>query len=457
MARKLRIFIENVPVHIKLSSVDSINIFDDNDDVNYFLDLIEKLNSKFSVKIHSYVIHKEYFEFLVSPSTIESIPRFMQNLGRDYVIYFNKKYDRKGTLWSGRYKSSIVEEKKYLFDVMCYIEKKNNIVTSSIKKNLYNNEDKVITEHILYERLDSNQSNRADKYSYIFNNFNNVKAEFIEKCLERQAITGSSEYIKNLEKNLGKGLSSKSRGRPKKTIEQRNKMYKNLQILDKEKHKNIKISGVQNLDFLSNTTFVPIVSPEMTVIGDSFPIVFTGNKDSRLVSLISLGGINLAINENGKWINKYIPSFIRRYPFSLGKSREDETHKVILIDEASSILSEEKGKSLFKKSGEHSKFFEDAITYLKNNDKQAAMTQSITDEIVKSGILEDREISVGEGDEKKVLVKGFKVIDRNKLNDLSDDVLASWTRRGIISFIDIHLKSLENINTLFTLLNNRQK
>ncbi len=53
-------------------------------------------------------------------------------------------------------------------------------------------------------------------------------------------------------------------------------------------------------------------------------------------------------------------------------------------------------------------------------------------------ILEEREISVGEGETKKVLINGFLVINREKLNALSDEILASWVRRGIISFIDAH-------------------
>ena len=77
--------------------------------------------------------------------------------------------------------------------------------------------------------------------------------------------------------------------------------------------------------------------------------------------------------------------------------------------------------------------------------------------IVQSGILEEREITVGEGEEKKVLVNGFRIINQEKLHALSDAVLADWVRRGIISFIDLHLKSLENIQTLFNLASAKQQ
>lgn len=457
MARKLRLFIENVPVHIKLNSINSMNIFNTNDNIDFFLTLVEKLSLQNFLKIHSYGITKTYFEFLATPSKIVSIPKFMQNLGREYVTFYNKKYDRQGTLWSGRYKSSIIESNKYLFDVMCYIERNKENIYSSVKKNLYDNDDRIITYHDLYKNLSAIKENRIKEYSRIFNTFDESKIEFIEKCLEKQLITASSKYIENLEKNLGKVLTSKQRGRPRKIIDKRKKMYKNLQVLDKEKHKNLKISGIQNLDFLMETSFLPVVLNESAIVGKEFPLVFTSNKNPTLVALVALGGENLALNNKGKWINKYIPAYVRRYPFSIGSTKENKDQKIILIDEDSSLFSEEKGNQLFKKSGEQSKFLENAISYLKNNDKQTSISRAVVEEISKYDILEDREISLGEGEEKKILVNGFKVIDREKLNNLSDEILASWARRGILSFIDVHIKSLENINKLFTLLNNRQK
>ncbi len=55
-----------------------------------------------------------------------------------------------------------------------------------------------------------------------------------------------------------------------------------------------------------------------------------------------------------------------------------------------------------------------------------------------------------------MLVNGFKVVDREKLNALSDDILADWVRKGIISLIDAHLKSLDNIQALFDIAHQRQ-
>jgi len=192
------------------------------------------------------------------------------------------------------------------------------------------------------------------------------------------------------------------------------------------------------------------------LVGASFPIVFTADENPSLVALVSLGGDSLAINHEGKWITNYVPSFIRKYPFSIAGTQENPDQKVILVDEESDLVSTTDGNELFLEDGEQSETLKNAVNFLTNYENQMAVTQNVAKVISDSGILDDREIAVGEGDEKHILVNGFKVVDREKLNALSDDILADWVRKGIISLIDAHIKSLEHIETLFTIAQQRQ-
>lgn len=458
MARKLRIFVAGTPVHIIIKSIDTIELFPQRSDLEFFKSIVVELNKKLKLQTHAYAIGKNFCEFLITPIGVEHLPKFMQTLGRLYVTYFNKKYNRTGTLWQGRYKSSLVDCEEYLFDVMNFIEKQQNILCSSKEKNFYNKEDSIVSYHQLYKKLGYTQEDRIKKYQYIVKNYDSNKDIFIQECLEKQNITGSLKYIKNLEEQLGMALSSKQRGRPKKTKEKENKkMFKNLQVLDKVKHSELKINQLENLNFAKSITTIPVVVNEVALVGTAFPVVFTGEENTTLVSLVSLGGDNLAINTEGKWITSYVPSYIRKYPFSLASTKENPEQKVILIDEDASVISKSKGTQLFTNSGEYSSALENAMKFLQVNEQHVVLTKNIVKEIEKSGILEEREIAVGEGEEKKVLVNGFKVVDREKLNNLSDDILASWVRKGIISFIDSHLKSLENINQLFNLASQRQE
>ena len=49
---------------------------------------------------------------LLTPSADDSCARLMRNLGQRYVQYFNRRYDRRGTLWEGRFHSCLVDSAK---------------------------------------------------------------------------------------------------------------------------------------------------------------------------------------------------------------------------------------------------------------------------------------------------------------------------------------------------------
>ena len=460
LARKVRVFITDTPQHILLKSLDNLTIFRDEQDYEIFKEMLQELSKTHQVEIHSYILMPKYFEFFATPKNIDSLPKFMQSLGRRYVGYFNKKYGRSGTLWDSRYKASLVENETYGFEVMKYIEQQasKDYTHSSVGKNLFNKKDSIVAPSSLYKKLGYTDEQRLESYLKIFNKTDEKKASFIAFCLEKQLVTGNESFIKNIENLVGMVLASKSRGRPKKeNQEQRKTMYKNLVVLDKQKHKDLKISPLENLNFAKESAFIPVLANEASVIASSFPIVFSADETPSLIALVSLGGDSLAINSEGKWITPYVPSYLRKYPFSLAATKENPEQKIVLIDEESSLFSKSKGKQLFKKEGEPSEALSNAINFLNSYENQAKVTNDVVKIIAQSAILEDREISIGEGEEKKVLVKGFKVVDREKLNKLSDDILAAWVRNGIISFIDAHLKSLQNIQTLFNLAQQRQK
>lgn len=467
MARKPRIFLESVSQNIVLKGLNNQNIFCDDEDYKKCLEIFRNLNSK-DLHIHSFCLLQNQINIYCTPKTPDSLSKFFQNFGRLYVRYFNKKYNRTGTLWDGRYKSSLVEDITYVFDIMKYVEQlplKMDLVDdlskykySSYILNISNQTDSILTQHIFYKRLSLDEKERVSKYKEIVNSIlNKDKFEFINDSLNKQSITGSVGFCKNLEKVLGKVVSSKQRGRPKQIENKGKSMYKKLVVLDKVQHKDLKVASLTNLEFAKDLSFVPVVVNEAAIIAQTFPVVFSADENASLISIISLGGSNLALNNEFKWISKYVPINLRKYPFAMASVKENPEQKIILIDEESSLVSKTKGTSIFSEAEEQTPLLTNAVEFLKNVEAQSILTNNITKVIAESGILEDREITIGEGDEKKILVKGFKVVSKEKLDALSDDILASWVRRGIITFIDAHLKSLENIQTLFELASKNQQ
>ncbi len=459
MGRKIRVLVENVPQHILLQGIYGVDIFQDGEDYTSFKSIFLDLKKKYNVLVHSYSLMPNFFEFLATFKNGEDLPKFMQTLGRVYVRYYNKKYERNGTLWGSRYKASLVQEGLYLFDVMSYIESFGEI--NSKKCNYYGLKDEIVTPHKLYKNLGFSDDVRALKYKEICDSLDLKQFVFIKEKIEKQKPTASDAYISHIENLVGKIIeSNNTRGRPKKNIKEEKKenkkMYKNLVVLDKTKHKDLKVKGMSDLFFAKDLNFIPVIAGEVELMSKNFPIVFSGGENPSLIAITSLGGGCLAINSEGKWIDSYVPSFLRRYPFSLASTKENLNQKVILIDEDSELFSQNEGSALFDENGEQSEMLGHSIKFLQSYDNNSIVTQNVAKIIKESGILEEREISVGEGEEKKVLVKGFYVVNKEKLNTLSDDILASWVRNGIINLIEAHTKSLDNIQKLFEILYKQQ-
>ena len=452
MARKARLFVKETPLHIYLQALDRLKLFHDAEDYETYLTLLEELSTLHSIKIHAFMLQTEFCEFLLTPESADATAKFLQTLSRSYVGYYNKKYTHKGTIWSGRYKSSLVEASHYLLHVMKFIESKasKQYLYSSFKENTDDATTSLVTKHKLYKD--------AQEYREFFEQETPQELNtFIETALNKQSVTGSTEYIKELEKEIGKALLTKSRGRPtKKEQIQRKKMYKNLVILDKQKHATLKVNPLENLLFAKNTPHIPITLEEVATVAKLFPVVFSVNEEPSLTALIGLDGENLAISLDGKWIDSYIPSHIGKYPFALASTPTDNEQKIVMIDEDASVVSKSKGKQLFKKNGEKSEVLENAIEKLVTHEKNINEMKKIAKEIADAGVLQKSDITVGSDDEEKVLVEGFQVVVPAKVKQLNSKVLADWDKRGILKLIDLHLNSLKNIEVLFKIASQRQ-
>jgi putative transposase len=74
------------------------------------------------VLVHAYTLLDSQIHLLVTPKSQDSLSKMMQGLGRSYVRYFNNRYDRSGTLWGGRFKSSVVQTGEWLKKCLTYMD-----------------------------------------------------------------------------------------------------------------------------------------------------------------------------------------------------------------------------------------------------------------------------------------------------------------------------------------------
>jgi putative transposase len=85
-------------------------------DVTYDFDRGERL-----VDIGAYCLMPNHFHILIKQASDDGISKFMQKLTTAYVMYFNEKYKRTGSLFEGKFKSEHLGNDRYLKYVFSYI------------------------------------------------------------------------------------------------------------------------------------------------------------------------------------------------------------------------------------------------------------------------------------------------------------------------------------------------
>lgn len=122
MARLPRLTIAGYPHHIIQRGNNRQAIVRSDADRECLLELLAENARKHQVAFNAYVLMDNHFHLLLTPETAEGVPLMMQAVGRRYVRYFNDLHGRTGTLWEGRYRSTLVQTERYLLACMVYMD-----------------------------------------------------------------------------------------------------------------------------------------------------------------------------------------------------------------------------------------------------------------------------------------------------------------------------------------------
>ncbi len=109
MPRPSRLILAGEAHHIIQRGNSRQVIFFEDADRRFFLGALGEALAAHDCRLHAYVLMTNHIHLLITPGGEASIGGLMQSLGRRYVGYINRNYRRTGTLWEGRFKSTIVD------------------------------------------------------------------------------------------------------------------------------------------------------------------------------------------------------------------------------------------------------------------------------------------------------------------------------------------------------------
>ena len=191
---------------------------------------------------------------------------------------------------------------------------------------------------------------------------------------------------------------------------------------------------------------VPLTAVEFPLAAAEYAIVFA-QSGTEVVPVVILGaraGENLDVKDDETWAAKYIPAFVRRYPFVFANKGDGKT-LTLCVDEAFQGLNYQgRGQALFTAEGKQTPYVDNVLRFLQEYTAQFARTQAFCRKLAELKLLEPMQAQFTLASGQKVSLTGFHAVDRKRLKALPADTLAQLAGTDELELIYLHLQSLRN-------------
>ncbi len=228
MARLPRLSLAGYPHHVIQRGNNRQAIFVDAADRQYMLDLLVECAASCKVVVHAYVLMDNHLHLLMTPQTAEGLPKMMQAVGRRYVRRFNDRHGRTGTLWEGRYRSTVIDSERYLLACMAYIDlnpvragmvlQAADYPWSSHAHYIGQRQDRLITPHSLVWSLGNTPFAREAAYAqWVQAGVPGRECAALTEATLRGWALGGPAFVGGLQQLTERRITQKRPGRPKRT------------------------------------------------------------------------------------------------------------------------------------------------------------------------------------------------------------------------------------------------
>ncbi|MEE9327871.1 MAG: transposase [Cocleimonas sp.] len=230
MARLSRVSPIGVPQHIVQRGNNRQVCFASENDMKAYLYWLKEFSKKYLVDVHAWVLMTNHVHLLCTPYEVGAVSKMMQSIGRMYVRYYNYTYQRSGTLWEGRFKSSLIQSERYLLELYRYIELnpvRANMVDepseyswSSYGCNALGIETDLQSPHELYLALGKTKTERLDSYRKLFEAHVGVELlKEIRESINKGLALGNEQFTMKIELLTKRRVTARKAGRPKKDVD----------------------------------------------------------------------------------------------------------------------------------------------------------------------------------------------------------------------------------------------
>ncbi len=225
--------------------------------------------------------------------------------------------------------------------------------------------------------------------------------------------------------------------------------YEKPVLLDREKHRARRVMASNSFGFARKANSLYVAGVEFGEACKEYAVVFTRSGTGKVVPVVMLGlrsRENLFVDAQERWDARYVPAFVRRYPFVLAELPGESLG--VCIDEAYGGLNDTEGEPLFDAEGKDTPFLRNALDFLTQYQREYLRTEAFCQRLEQAGLLTEMNARADLTDGRSFTVGQVLVVDEKKLMALPDATALQFFRTGELHLISMHLMSLSNMQRL---------
>lgn len=230
MARLPRLSLAGVAHLVLLRGHNGQAVFRDDQDRKTFLDALQAAFAQEHVALHAYALAADRVWLLCTPSEGSGLSRAMQSVGRRFASAFNRRYLRSGSLWDGRYRSTVIEPGRTLLDTLVFVDRLPTEAMppegdgaapsrwSSALQHIGFEGPVALKDTAEYWALGNTPFERAAAYRALLSESPAAaEAERIETAAQKGWALGSNAFLEWLQTRTERPLRPRQRGRPRRS------------------------------------------------------------------------------------------------------------------------------------------------------------------------------------------------------------------------------------------------
>ena len=223
-------------------------------------------------------------------------------------------------------------------------------------------------------------------------------------------------------------------------------IYETAVPVSSGRHAKCAVEAGQGYAFTRTVNSVPLTAVEFPLAAAEYAIVFAGSGDD-IMPVVILGARqneNLYLSADNEWQAKYVPAFIRRYPFVFSTSEDGKTFNLCVDEAFPGINFQGKGQALFTDEGKPSPYTDGVLKFLQEYRAQFLRTKAFCKKLGEHNLLEPMQAEFTLTSGEKMALRGFMVVSREKLKALSGEVLSALAKTDELELLYLHLQSMRN-------------